>query len=116
MGEVLRKTPFFTSALFHFCCVHGFGTDDLRFCFVQEEKKQEEKKSEEPKKAEQEKKPEEGKSEKPKSDDNNKKEEKKIEESKETTPPPPQEIVLRVYMHCEGCARKVRRCLKGFEG
>ena len=31
-------------------------------------------------------------------------------------PPPPQEIVLKVYMHCEGCARKVRRCLKGFEG
>ncbi|KAJ8444405.1 hypothetical protein Cgig2_026609 [Carnegiea gigantea] len=31
-------------------------------------------------------------------------------------PPPPPEIVLRVYMHCEGCARKVRRCLKGFDG
>ncbi|KAL8464282.1 hypothetical protein ACS0TY_033979 [Phlomoides rotata] len=31
-------------------------------------------------------------------------------------PPPPQEIVLKVFMHCEGCARKVRRCLKGFEG
>ncbi|KAF8050905.1 hypothetical protein N665_1857s0008 [Sinapis alba] len=31
-------------------------------------------------------------------------------------PPPPQEIILKVYMHCEGCARKVRRCLKGFEG
>ncbi|XP_041996798.1 heavy metal-associated isoprenylated plant protein 7-like [Salvia splendens] len=31
-------------------------------------------------------------------------------------PPPPQEIVLKVYMHCEGCARKVRRCLKGFDG
>ncbi|KAL6494958.1 hypothetical protein OROGR_030877 [Orobanche gracilis] len=31
-------------------------------------------------------------------------------------PPPPQEIVLKVYMHCEGCARKVRRCLKGFQG
>ncbi|KAL1566492.1 heavy metal-associated isoprenylated plant protein 7-like [Salvia divinorum] len=29
---------------------------------------------------------------------------------------PPQEIVLKVFMHCEGCARKVRRCLKGFEG
>ncbi|KAG6389769.1 hypothetical protein SASPL_151242 [Salvia splendens] len=28
----------------------------------------------------------------------------------------PQEIVLKVFMHCEGCARKVRRCLKGFEG
>ncbi|KAJ0111311.1 hypothetical protein Patl1_01249 [Pistacia atlantica] len=42
------------------------------------------------------------------------------EESKEgkeeQAPPPPQEIVLKVYMHCEGCARKVRRCLKGFDG
>lgn len=31
-------------------------------------------------------------------------------------PPPPEEVVLHVYMHCEGCARKVRRSLKGFEG
>ncbi|PSR96783.1 Heavy metal-associated isoprenylated plant protein, partial [Actinidia chinensis var. chinensis] len=38
----------------------------------------------------------------------------KAEEAKD--PPPPQEIVLRVYMHCEGCAKKVRKCLKGFEG
>ncbi|KAL6990516.1 hypothetical protein U1Q18_042539 [Sarracenia purpurea var. burkii] len=46
-----------------------------------------------------------------------KKEEKNAEESKEVAPPPPpQEIVLRVYMHCEGCAKKVRRCLKGFDG
>ncbi|KAL7152784.1 hypothetical protein ABFS83_04G121900 [Erythranthe nasuta] len=46
-------------------------------------------------------------------------EEKKPDESKTETPPPPpppQEIVLKVFMHCEGCARKVRRCLKGFEG
>ena len=49
-------------------------------------------------------------------------EEKKVEESKdgkeskEESPVPPQEIILKVYMHCEGCARKVRRCLKGFEG
>ncbi|XP_058226421.1 heavy metal-associated isoprenylated plant protein 7-like isoform X2 [Rhododendron vialii] len=43
-----------------------------------------------------------------------KKEESKAEESKETAPP--QDIVLRVFMHCEGCAKKVRRCLKGFEG
>ncbi|XP_047329396.1 heavy metal-associated isoprenylated plant protein 7-like [Impatiens glandulifera] len=44
-------------------------------------------------------------------------EEKNSDESKDTTPPPPpQEIVLKVYMHCEGCAKKVRRCLKGFEG
>ena len=38
------------------------------------------------------------------------------EEKKEDAPPPPQEIVLKVFMHCEGCARKVHRCLKGFEG
>ena len=36
--------------------------------------------------------------------------------AKEEPPPPPPEIVLKVYMHCEGCARKVRRCLKGFDG
>ncbi|XP_059661665.1 heavy metal-associated isoprenylated plant protein 7-like [Cornus florida] len=83
----------------------------------EEEKKPAEKKMEE-KKPEEEKKPaegkEEGKSEKPSEE---KKEEKKTEDSKETPPPPPpQEVVLRVFMHCEGCARKVRRCLKGFEG
>ncbi|KAI7726538.1 hypothetical protein M8C21_006661 [Ambrosia artemisiifolia] len=42
---------------------------------------------------------------------------KKGQESKATPlPPPPQEVVLKVFMHCEGCARKVRRCLKGLEG
>ncbi|KAL0443051.1 UNVERIFIED_CONTAM: Heavy metal-associated isoprenylated plant protein 7 [Sesamum latifolium] len=30
--------------------------------------------------------------------------------------PPPAEIVLKVDMHCEACARKVARALKGFEG
>ncbi|XP_006347616.1 neurofilament medium polypeptide [Solanum tuberosum] len=49
----------------------------------------------------------------PKSDE--KTEEKKTEEAP-APPPPPQEIVLRVYMHCEGCARKVRKSLKGFQG
>jgi len=71
--------------------VYLFGSDDsFLWCltFVQEEKKPEEKKEE------------------PKAE--------KAEESK--GPPPPQEIVLAVYMHCEGCARKVRRSLKGFEG
>ncbi|KAK8583817.1 hypothetical protein V6N12_068075 [Hibiscus sabdariffa] len=51
-------------------------------------------------------------------------EEKKVEEeekkgSKEESSaaaPQPQEIVLKVYMHCEGCARKVRCCLRGFQG
>lgn len=28
----------------------------------------------------------------------------------------PQEIVLKVDMHCEACARKVARALKGFQG
>uniref|UniRef100_A0A7N0RJ43 HMA domain-containing protein n=1 Tax=Kalanchoe fedtschenkoi TaxID=63787 RepID=A0A7N0RJ43_KALFE len=31
-------------------------------------------------------------------------------------PPPPQEVVLKVFMHCEGCAKKVKRSLKGFPG
>ncbi|KAK9090080.1 hypothetical protein Sjap_023257 [Stephania japonica] len=47
-------------------------------------------------------------------------EKKKADEpAKESPPPPPpepEEIVLKVYMHCEGCARKVKRCLKGFQG
>jgi hypothetical protein len=38
------------------------------------------------------------------------------DEKAEAPPPPPEEVVMRVYMHCEGCARKVKRCLKGFEG
>ncbi|XP_019242324.1 PREDICTED: heavy metal-associated isoprenylated plant protein 7-like [Nicotiana attenuata] len=74
---------------------------------------------EEKKKPEEVKKPEEEKKEEAPKGDNEKKEEKKTEETKEETPappPPPQEIVLRVYMHCEGCARKVRKSLKGFEG
>ncbi|KAM0020033.1 putative protein kinase RLK-Pelle-CrRLK1L-1 family [Helianthus debilis subsp. tardiflorus] len=40
-----------------------------------------------------------------------------VKGSKDQLPlPSPQEIVLNVFMDCEGCARKVRRCLKGFEG
>ncbi|KAJ9676591.1 hypothetical protein PVL29_021886 [Vitis rotundifolia] len=71
------------------------------------------------KKAEEEKKEakQEEKAEKPSVE---KKEEKAAPEegkaAKDEPPPPPPEIVLRVYMHCEGCARKVRRCLKGFDG
>ncbi|OAY72839.1 heavy metal-associated isoprenylated plant protein 7-like [Ananas comosus] len=40
-------------------------------------------------------------------------EEKKEEEKKEEEP---SEIVLKVDMHCEGCARKVEKCLRKFEG
>lgn len=53
---------------------------------------------------------EEGKKEESKEE---KKEEEKKEEKKEEEPP---EIVLKVDMHCEACARKVARALKGFEG
>ncbi|PQP96272.1 heavy metal-associated isoprenylated plant protein 3-like [Prunus yedoensis var. nudiflora] len=42
-----------------------------------------------------------------------KKAEEKKEEKKEEEPP---EILLKVDMHCEACARKVARALKGFEG
>ncbi|GFP91606.1 heavy metal-associated isoprenylated plant protein 26 [Phtheirospermum japonicum] len=71
---------------------------------------EEEKKPEEAKKEKSEEAP---KPEKPAAEGEKKSEEPKAEEQ---APPPPQEIVLKVYMHCEGCARKVRRCLKGFEG
>ncbi|KAI3777676.1 hypothetical protein L1987_47477 [Smallanthus sonchifolius] len=64
--------------------------------------------------------PEEKKPEEEKKEEAAKPDEKKAEESKDAPPPPPppppQEIVLRVFMHCEGCARKVRRCLRGFDG
>ncbi|PHT46385.1 hypothetical protein CQW23_15543 [Capsicum baccatum] len=78
--------------------------------FSQEEKKSEEAKKDDPPKDEK------------TSVGEEKKEEKKVEEeSKEAKPeppppPPPPEIVLRVFMHCEGCARKVRKSLKGFQG
>ncbi|CAA3012167.1 heavy metal-associated isoprenylated plant 7-like [Olea europaea subsp. europaea] len=72
----------------------------------------EEKKPEEAKKPEEEMKKEEAPKANEKQSDE-KKEEKKSGESKE---PASQEIILKVYMHCEGCARKVRRCLKGFQG
>ncbi|XP_016495645.1 heavy metal-associated isoprenylated plant protein 7-like [Nicotiana tabacum] len=71
----------------------------------EEEKKPEEKKPEEEKKEEA-----------PKPSGDEKKEEKKAEEATPEPPPPPLEIVLRVFMHCEGCARKVRKSLKGFQG
>ncbi|ONI07940.1 hypothetical protein PRUPE_5G148500 [Prunus persica] len=75
----------------------------------------EEKKPEEVKKPEAEEKKEEKKEEEKKPEAEEKKEEKKADAAP-PLPPPPQEIVLKVYMHCEGCARKVKRRLKGFQG
>ncbi|CAL0306744.1 unnamed protein product [Lupinus luteus] len=75
-----------------------------------EEKKEEEVKEEKNEVKEEDKKPEKAEEE-----------EKKAEESKDGNetkdqPAAPPEIVLKVFMHCEGCARKVRRSLKGFPG
>ncbi|XP_074316530.1 heavy metal-associated isoprenylated plant protein 7-like [Silene latifolia] len=87
-----------------------------------EEKKAEgENKAEEKKPAEEKKEEKETSEEKPKGGEEKKTEdgdEKKDEKDskEEQPPPPPPEIVLRVFMHCEGCARKVRRCLKSFDG
>lgn len=77
---------------------------------LQEEKKGGEEKVEEKKEAE-EKKIEEVKKDEVKED-------KKVEKEKEAAPAPgpPPVIVMRVFMHCEGCAKKVRACLKGFPG
>ncbi|WJX41116.1 hypothetical protein P8452_28520 [Trifolium repens] len=77
----------------------------------EEEKKTEETKTEEPK-------TEETKTEEPKTEEETKQEEKPEEPKDEAAPlpPPPTEIVLKVFMHCEGCARKVRRSLKDFPG
>lgn len=65
-----------------------------------EEKKEEASKEEEKKVV--------GNKEDKKEEEGDKKEEKKEEEA--------QEIVLKVDMHCEACARKVTRALKGFQG
>ncbi|XP_022775668.1 heavy metal-associated isoprenylated plant protein 8 [Durio zibethinus] len=40
----------------------------------------------------------------------------KVEKSSENKEEKGREIVLKVYMHCEGCADKIFNCLKGFEG
>ncbi|KAL2347059.1 hypothetical protein Fmac_001059 [Flemingia macrophylla] len=77
----------------------------------EEQPKAEEKTPEEPQKNEEE--------AKPAAEADNSIQEEKPEESKPeevAPPPPPTEIMLKVFMHCEGCARKVRRCLKGFPG
>lgn len=60
-----------------------------------------------------EKKEEKKEEEKKKEGKDGKKAEEKKEEKKEEEPP---EILLKVDMHCEACARKVARALKGFEG
>ncbi|KAK4373653.1 hypothetical protein RND71_009037 [Anisodus tanguticus] len=52
-----------------------------------------------------------------KKEEEKKEEEKKVEEKKEEKEEDEvQEIVLKVDMHCEACARKVARALKGFQG
>ncbi|PIN03213.1 Copper chaperone [Handroanthus impetiginosus] len=56
---------------------------------------------------------EEKKEDQGKKEEEDKKAEVKSEEKKEEEP---QEIVLKVDMHCEACARKVAKALKGFEG
>ena len=38
------------------------------------------------------------------------------EKKEDAPPPPPEEVVMRVFMHCEGCARKVKKILRGFDG
>jgi hypothetical protein len=38
------------------------------------------------------------------------------EKKEEAPPPPPEELEMRVYMHCEGCARKVKKILKRLDG
>ncbi|XP_060185256.1 heavy metal-associated isoprenylated plant protein 7-like isoform X2 [Lycium barbarum] len=52
-----------------------------------------------------------------KGEEDKKEEEQKVEEKKEEKKEDEvQEIVLKVDMHCEACARKVARALKGFQG
>ncbi|GAB4830727.1 hypothetical protein Ancab_004760 [Ancistrocladus abbreviatus] len=46
----------------------------------------------------------------------NKGEENKEEKKEEKKEEEPKEIVLKVDMHCEACAKKVARSLRGFEG
>ncbi|CAN6234810.1 unnamed protein product [Urochloa humidicola] len=40
------------------------------------------------------------------------------EEKKDDMPPPPpiEEVEMRVYMHCKGCAKKVKKILRRFDG
>ncbi|CAL5017328.1 unnamed protein product [Urochloa decumbens] len=38
------------------------------------------------------------------------------EKKNKVPPPPPEEVEMRVYMHCKGCAKKVKKILKRFDG
>lgn len=38
------------------------------------------------------------------------------EKKQEAPPPPPEEVEMRVYMHCKGCAKKVKKILMKFDG
>jgi len=71
----------------------------------------EEKKDDKPKDAAAEDKPKEGGGEEKPKDGEEKK-----EDAPPPPPPPPEEVEMRVYMHCEGCARKVKKILKRFDG
>ena len=105
MGEVSATIHSLSFSSSHQITIISF------LCFFpnQEEKKPEESKGEE-------KKAEEPKEDKKPEQDQKAEESKDEKESKEEESAPPPEIVLRVFMHCEGCARKVRRSLKGFPG
>ncbi|XP_047068074.1 heavy metal-associated isoprenylated plant protein 7-like [Lolium rigidum] len=87
----------------------------------EEEKKTEEKPKEEVE-AKKEEKPKEGgeeekpKDEKPAEGEGGDKPKEGEEAAPPPPPPPPEEVEMRVYMHCEGCARKVKKILKRFEG
>jgi hypothetical protein len=79
------------------------GSDSCVSVRLQETNKEEASKKEEGKPKEEEQKPKE--EEKPKDG----------EEKKEEAPPP-EELEMRVYMHCEGCARKVKKILNRLDG
>ena len=88
----------------------------------QEEKKTEEKPKEEVEAKKEEKPKEGGEEEKPKDekpqegDGGDKPKEGEEAAPAPPPPPPPEEVEMRVYMHCEGCARKVKKILKRFDG
>ncbi|KAK4269987.1 hypothetical protein QN277_023077 [Acacia crassicarpa] len=80
-----------------------------------EEAKMEEKKSEEPNKAEEGKKAAKEEAKQPEKP-NDSQDAGDGKESKEQTPPPPPDIMLKIDLHCEACAKKIRRSLIGWPG